>query len=147
MLWPDPSSSGSPKQGQWGLFAVLWLKTPVVVLPVFAFMFVKCRAFEAGVTGKCSCSVTGPSEPPLASPSHTPGSLHTGFQCCEFARLLLLARQSDAGVCRAAREAEPEVLGSWEKGESHGKCESGACVLSLSFPLCHFLPFLRGRQS
>lgn len=34
MLQPDPSSSGSARQGEWGLFAVLWLKTPFVVLPV-----------------------------------------------------------------------------------------------------------------
>lgn len=82
---------------------------------VFAFVFVKCRAFEAGVTGKCFCSVTGPSEPPQPSPSHTPGSLHAEFRCCGFVRLLLLARQSDAVVCRGARKAEPEVV--WRVGD------------------------------
>lgn len=33
-LVPDPSLSGSSKQGQCGLFAELWLETTVMVLPV-----------------------------------------------------------------------------------------------------------------
>lgn len=127
MLWPDPSPSGSAKQGQWGPFAVLWLKSLVVLPPVFwVSLSVKCRAFEAGVTGKCSCSVTGPCEPPLPSPSHTPGSLDT-----EFVRLLLMARQSAAVVCRGAREEEPGVL--WRVGERE---KPHPCSTPPAWPSC-----------
>lgn len=108
---------------------------------VFAFVFVKCRAFEAGVTGKCFCSVTGLSEPPQPSPSHTPGSLHAEFRCCGFVRLLLLARQML--LCAEVPERQSQRwCGGWETRRRHTKCESGASVLSPSL-----FPFLLGRQS
>lgn len=149
-LGPDPSSAGSSKQGQRGLFAGLWLETTVMVLQlldVFAFMFIKCRCFKAGSAGKSFCSETGLSELSRLSPSQTPASLYAvaGFCCFKYVRLLF-PTEHNAVVCRGARRAEQKTV--WRVREKEKEIESVSQVhlcMFLSLPLC--FPILPGRQS